>query len=65
MPEMFPELTAQRVLVMEWVEGRRLRRAGQNGLGPTQAELQEDLQLVEVGVQCSLEQVCGIIQGYN
>jgi hypothetical protein len=54
---MFPELTRQRVLVMEWVEGRRLRRAGQDGSGPTRAELAEDLKLVEIGVQCSLEQV--------
>ena len=56
-PEMLLEHTRQRVLVMEWVEGRRLRRAGLNGQGPTYEELQEDLKLVEVGVQCSLEQV--------
>ena len=56
MPAMYVEHTTQRVLVMEWVEGRRLRREGQNGNGPTPAELQEDLKLVEIGVQCSLEQ---------
>ena len=56
-PDMILEHTTQRVLVMEWVEGRRLRRAGKNGEGPSAAELQEDLKLVEIGVQCSLEQV--------
>ena len=56
-PEMLPELTRQRGGGMEGGEGRRLRRAGQNGQGPSFAELQEDLKLVEVGVQCSLEQV--------
>lgn len=54
---MILEHTTQRVLVMEWIEGRRLRRAGKNGEGPSVAELQEDLKLVEIGVQCSLEQV--------
>lgn len=57
MPDMILEHTTQRVLVMEWVEGRRLRRAGKDGEGPSAAELQEDLKLVEIGVQCSLEQV--------
>ena len=57
-PEMLLEITTPRVLIMEWIEGRRLRRAGKNGFGPSQAELQEDLKLVEIGVQCSLEQVC-------
>ena len=57
MPQMYLEHTTRRVLVMEWIEGQRLRRAGVNGLGPSQAELQEDLKLVEIGVQCSLEQV--------
>ena len=57
-PDMMLELTNPRVLIMEWIEGRRLRRAGKNGQGPSRAELQEDLKLVEIGVQCSLEQVC-------
>lgn len=57
-PEMLLDLTTPRVLIMEWIEGRRLRRAGKDGFGPTQAELQDDLKLVEIGVQCSLEQVC-------
>ncbi|CAL8466667.1 g6203 [Coccomyxa elongata] len=56
-PDMILEHTTGRVLVMEWVEGRRLRRAGKNGEGPSAAELQEDLKLVEIGVQCSLEQI--------
>ncbi len=57
-PDMMLELTTPRVLIMEWIEGRRLRRAGKNGQGPSRAELQEDLKLVEIGVQCSLEQAC-------
>ena len=54
---MLLELTTPRVLIMEWVEGKRLRRAGRNGEGPSREELQADLKLVEIGVQCSLEQV--------
>jgi len=59
-PDMILEHTTQRVLVMEWIEGRRLRRAGKNGEGPSADELREDLKLVEIGVQCSLEQVCNL-----
>ena len=55
---MLLERTTPRVLIMEWVEGQRLRRAGRNGEGPSRAELQADLKLVEIGVQCSLEQAC-------
>ena len=56
-PEMYHELTRPRVLIMEWVEGRRLRSAG--GKGPATVGLgrAEDLRLVEIGVLCSLEQV--------
>lgn len=43
-PTMYPELTARRVLVMEWIEGERL------------AEV-TDLRLIEVGVYCSLSQL--------
>eukprot|EP00271_Cylindrocystis_brebissonii_P009852 TRINITY_DN2529_c0_g1_i1.p1 TRINITY_DN2529_c0_g1~~TRINITY_DN2529_c0_g1_i1.p1 ORF type:complete len:787 (-),score=123.61 TRINITY_DN2529_c0_g1_i1:392-2752(-) len=43
-PEMFPELTSQRVLVMEWIEGQRLSEVS-------------DIRLVEVGVYCSLTQL--------
>ena len=65
-PEMLLEMTTPRVLIMEWIEGRRLRRAGKDGFGPTQAELQDDLKLVEIGVQCSLEQVCArLLQIYS
>ena len=53
---MLLERTTPRVLIMEWVEGQRLRRAGRNGEGPSREELQADLKLVEIGVQCSLEQ---------
>eukprot|EP00249_Psilotum_nudum_P018016 c26599_g1_i1 orf=673-2898(-) len=43
-PEMFPELSSRRVLVMEWVEGKKLPEI-------------KDLHLVEVGVYCSLTQL--------
>ncbi|CAG9466453.1 unnamed protein product [Pedinophyceae sp. YPF-701] len=50
-PHMYPELTSRRVLVMEWVNGTKLRSA------PGERGRAEDLALVEVGVQLSLEQV--------
>ncbi|KAJ3705693.1 hypothetical protein LUZ61_009398 [Rhynchospora tenuis] len=43
-PEMYIDLTSRRVLIMEWVEGRRLSEV-------------KDLYLVEVGVYCSLSQL--------
>ncbi|KAF3324285.1 aarF domain-containing protein kinase [Carex littledalei] len=43
-PEMYSDLTSQRVLMMEWVEGKRLSEV-------------KDLYLVEVGVYCSLSQL--------
>lgn len=43
-PKMYPELTSQRVLIMEWIEGQRLSEVS-------------DLRLVEVGVYCSLTQL--------
>ena len=71
-PSMLPELTTRRVLVMEWVDGTRLRSAGDvveggnssgNGapFASTPANAAADLALVDVGVRCSLEQMleCG------
>ena len=52
-PKMFTDLTTQRVLVMEWIEGRRLKSSSQSG--PQGA--QEELKMVEIGVRCSLEQM--------
>ncbi|XP_026456403.1 uncharacterized aarF domain-containing protein kinase At1g71810, chloroplastic-like isoform X2 [Papaver somniferum] len=43
-PNMYVEQTSRRVLVMEWVEGRRLSEV-------------KDLYLIEVGVYCSLSQL--------
>ncbi|WOK96855.1 hypothetical protein Cni_G05563 [Canna indica] len=43
-PEMYLEQTSRRVLVMEWVEGKKLSEV-------------KDLYLVEVGVYCSLSQL--------
>ena len=48
------ELTTRRVLVMEWVDGVRLRSAATGSALPRG---REDLRLVEIGVHCSLEQV--------
>ena len=54
MPEMCVELTTRRVLVMEWVDGVRLRSAATGSALPRG---RDDLRLVEIGVHCSLEQV--------
>lgn len=69
-PTMHTALTTRRVLVMEWVQGERLRTAyAASGGGSTPpaasaaaartltAGSQDDLRLVEVGVRCSLEQL--------
>ncbi|GBF89282.1 uncharacterized aarF domain-containing kinase, chloroplastic [Raphidocelis subcapitata] len=72
-PEMNFEHTTARILVMEWVDGVRLRSASgqrRDGDGSTAgqtssagqaasraAEAAEDLRLVEIGVRCSLEQM--------
>lgn len=53
-PEMDHKHTTRRVLVMEWVEGERLR-SGSGGYGQLGSE--QDLALVDVGVRCSLEQM--------
>ena len=55
---MNPEHTTQRVLVMEWVDGFRLRSraeaAAERGSGTLN---REDLALIDIGVRCSLEQM--------
>jgi len=69
-PDMRVDLTTRRVLVMEWVDGTRLRSAGGfGGASPTSprkggpaadadaASAAEDLRLVDIGVRCSLEQM--------
>ncbi|EFJ31207.1 hypothetical protein SELMODRAFT_88561, partial [Selaginella moellendorffii] len=43
-PKMYKELSSQRVLIMEWVEGQKLSEA-------------KDLRLVEIGTYCSLSQI--------
>ncbi|KAK9810297.1 hypothetical protein WJX72_008275 [[Myrmecia] bisecta] len=58
-PDMYLDLTTERVLVMEWVEGVRLRSATQ---GYSAGMRLDDLKLVEVGVRCSLEQM--LEEGY-
>lgn len=44
-PGMYTDLTTKRVLVMEWVDGQRLK--GQNR---TRQAAQEELKMVEIGV---------------
>jgi aarF domain-containing kinase len=56
-PDMFTDLTTQRVLVMEWIDGTRLKSSSQGGQGA-----REELQMVEIGVRCSLEQM--LEEGY-
>lgn len=58
-PEMCVELTTRRVLVMEWVDGVRLRSAAAGAALPRG---RDDLRLVEIGVHCSLEQARGPAQ---
>lgn len=53
-PEMYFDLTTSKVLVMEWVDGQKLRT------GTAAKEIlttKEDLRLVDVGIRCSLEQM--------
>ena len=57
-PKMYTELTTKRVLVMEWVNGERLKASVEDSaMGRVQRNPQDDLRLVEVGVRCSLEQL--------
>ena len=63
-PPMVPSLCTRRVLVMHWVDGVRLRSAGDVvGVGeggaraPPSLDGAADLALVDVGVRCSLEQM--------
>jgi len=58
-PIMHESVTTPRVLVMEWLDGTKLRSAS-SGYGPTPADATaaaDNLRLVEVGVRCSLEQM--------
>ena len=54
-PEMFLEYTTRKVLIMEWVDGRKLTglEKGQSD----QMHRDEQIRLVEIGVKCSLEQM--------
>lgn len=44
-PKMHTDITTPRVLIMEWVDGTRLRSSAQGGGG------REELQMVEIGVR--------------
>ncbi|KAK9810801.1 hypothetical protein WJX73_008900 [Symbiochloris irregularis] len=56
-PHMYQGLTTEKVLIMEWVEGVRLKGAGTL---KAPAEKAQDLSMVDIGVQCSLEQMLEI-----
>mmetsp|Transcript_17319 Transcript_17319/g.30923 ORF Transcript_17319/g.30923 Transcript_17319/m.30923 type:complete len:842 (-) Transcript_17319:136-2661(-) len=57
-PIMYEAYTTPRVLVMEWVDGSKLRSASDGSKDKLSAEADADnLRLVEVGVRCSLEQM--------
>ncbi|KAI7842632.1 hypothetical protein COHA_003736 [Chlorella ohadii] len=69
-PRMHTELCTRKVLVMEWVDGERLRTAYSAARDASVATIDvpgapyggaasssDDLRLVEVGVRCSLEQM--------
>jgi len=66
-PKMYSDLTTRRVLVMEWIDGERLRTrytTNSSSSAPSEGPVAgwrrdpaEDLRLVEVGVKCSLEQL--------
>lgn len=49
MPGMYSELTTKRVLVMEWVDGQRLKNQQQGA-----AAAREELKMVEIGVSVFL-----------
>ncbi len=61
-PEMCVELTTRRVLVMEWVDGVRLRSAAAGAALPRG---RDDLRLVEIGVHCSLEQARRVLADWT
>ncbi len=54
-PEMYFQWTTPKVLVMEWVDGQKLR-SGATAKRASRGS-HEDLRLVDVGVRCSLEQM--------
>eukprot|EP00210_Caulerpa_lentillifera_P001091 g1052.t1 len=55
-PHMFTEWTTSKILVMEWVDGVKLRSGIESRRGSSLGN-KEDLRLVDVGVRCSLEQM--------
>ena len=56
-PHMYQEITTARVLVMEWVDGVKLRTASSAERSLGTKGTNTDLKLVEIGVRCSLEQM--------
>lgn len=56
-PRMYQDLTTPRVLIMEWVDGEKLRTGTTASRDNSHRGSKEDLKLVSVGVVCSLEQM--------
>lgn len=54
-PRMYKQLSSEKVLTMEWVDGVKPRRGSEGGGFGGGSD--QDLALVEVGVRCSLEQM--------
>jgi len=54
-PDMNLELTTPKVLVMEWIDGEKLRSGLESRRKSTGTK--DDLRLVDIGVRCSLEQM--------
>ncbi|GMH40522.1 hypothetical protein BSKO_08426 [Bryopsis sp. KO-2023] len=56
-PKMMKEVTTAKVLVMEWVDGEKLRSGTRATEDISRTGSLDDLRLVSVGVTCSLEQM--------
>ena len=56
-PAMVTDLTTTKVLVMEWINGKKLRTAYSAMSSMDGESSPDDLRLVEIGVRCSLEQL--------
>mmetsp|Transcript_45568 Transcript_45568/g.67176 ORF Transcript_45568/g.67176 Transcript_45568/m.67176 type:complete len:440 (+) Transcript_45568:3-1322(+) len=55
-PELIPELCSSRVLVMEWIEGKKLTDICSD-CENRQTELEENLALVKKAIECTLSQL--------
>ena len=59
-PRVIPELCTPRIIVMEWLEGKKLTDIGENEQDDSEAaiaERQENLKLVKKAIECTLAQL--------